>query len=182
MARKGEMSLILEELKQLNSKVDGIKEELQTLNNTVTGIRQDVDKNIEDIANIREELNTYKNRTDSDILQLKTSFNNREQQLRSCTVRIFNFQVSAGESVDNYANLATRVYDRVIQPALAAAVAAGDLARVPPQAAAIEACFRAFSPTEPPAGAAPCSGHLPPVQPLREILRHEEQAGGHIPV
>jgi len=146
---------ILEELRLLHAKVDNVDTKLQTLTDTVSGIRTDVDKNTGDIASLRREFDEHKASSSSDILQLKTAFNNREQQLRSSTIRIFNFQVVPRESVDNYQILAARVFDRIIQPALAAAVAAGDLGRVPNQAAAIEACFRAFSPSEPAPGSPP---------------------------
>jgi len=146
---------ILEELRLLNAKVDGVDGKLEALNNTVKGLRTDVDRNSISIAAIQDDLNTYKETTNADILAIKTSFNRREQQLRSCTVRIFNFQVSPGESVDNYKGLGVRVYDRLIQPALAAAVQGGDLAKILAQSASIEACFRAFSPSEPAPGDPP---------------------------
>jgi len=143
------LAQILEELKALNNKVDGIDNKLEALTTKVNGIREDVDKNTAAIATLRAEFDAHKEKSSAEVLKLKVSMNKREQQLRSCTVRIFNMPHVYGESVDNFSALTKHVYDRLISPALTAAVAAGDLPRVPPQQQAIEACFRAFSPTEP---------------------------------
>ncbi len=146
---------ILNQLRSLDSKIDGVNTKLETLNSTVVTLRSDVTSNTANIQQLRDDFESYKSETSKDILRLKTSFNHREQQLRSCTVRIFNLPTVHGESVDNYKGLSARVYERLIRPALAAAKAAGDLATVPQPQNAIEACFRAYMPTEPPAGSPP---------------------------
>jgi len=148
----------LEELKQLaviSAKVDGVDGKLTELNNTVSGLRVDVDANKASIATLTADLAAHKDLTSKEINALKLGFNQREQQLRSNTIRIFNLPHSPGESVDNYRNLAVKVYDRLLLPALTAAAEGGELGRVPPQQSTIESCFRAFSINEPDPGAPP---------------------------
>jgi len=158
--------------------VDGVSNKLAELTGTVNQIRTDVDANTNNITALTTDLEAFKTSTAADINKLKIAFNNREQQLRSATVRIFNFPHSHGESVDNFRNLTAKVFDRLIQPALAAAVEAGELARAPPQQSVIEACFRAFAPNEPAAGDPP----LPVICRLSNrfykscVLRHKKAA------
>ena len=148
----------LDALDTLNTKIDNIATSLNQLTTQVNSIQSSVDSNTADIAKnstaiaeLRAELQQNK----LDVKSLKTSHNQREQRLRATTIRLFNFPVILGESVDNYRPLATRVYDKVLKPALVAARAAGDVGSVSQQQNCVEACFRAFSPKEPPPGAAP---------------------------
>lgn len=146
---------ILAQLKSLDSKVDSVNSKLEALNTTVTNLGKEVASNTADIKELRADFEKYKTDSEAELKKLKTSFNHREQQLRSTTVRIFNLPPIFGESVDNYKGLASRVYDCLIRPALVAAKAAGDLATVPQQQNSIEACFRAYVPVEPAAGSPP---------------------------
>ncbi len=132
---------ILEKLKSfdtLEGKIDGIDRKFGELNSTVTKLQASVTQHSNDIEEIRAELASYK----AEVRTLKTAHNSREQRLRASTVRLFNFPVAIGESVDNYKPLAAKVYDRIIKPTLQAARAAGDIGSTPQQQNAIEACFR----------------------------------------
>ena len=148
----------LDTLDSLNTKIDGIASSLNQLTTRVNSLQQSVDSNIKNIETNTaaiEEIRAELQQNKSDIKSLKTSHNLREQRLRSTTVRLFNFPVLAGESVDNYKSLAARVYDKVVRPSLVAAKAAGDVGVVSQQQNCIEACFRSFSPREPAPGSPP---------------------------
>ena len=152
---------IVQQLKKLNAldtlstKMDGISASLnqltskvETLQQTVSANTTDIAANKADIAELRGEL--QKNKTE--VKALKTSHNLREQRLRSTTVRLFNFPVTIGESLDNYRPLETKVYEKIVRPAIVAAKAAGYVGSVSQQQNCIEACFRVFSPREPEPG------------------------------
>jgi len=85
----------------------------------------------------------------TEVKQLKEQFNTREQQLRSNSVRLFNFPGSNNET-----GLAAKVYDKVLKPILAAAKAKGEIATLPQVGTAIEEVFRvgkfAAGPGKPP--------------------------------
>ncbi len=159
MAGKGDkLDRILEELKKLDvldKKFDSLNTKIETLTATTTTLRTDVTANTTDINNLRAEFESFKQTSQTETRQLKTAFNNREQQLRSTTIRVFNMPVVGGESIDNYKALANRVYERLLRPALVAAKAAGDLGVIPQQATIIEACYRVFQQREPEPGAPP---------------------------
>ncbi len=138
-------------LDSLETKIDGIDRKFSDLSATVTTLQTTVTTHTDDIAEIRQELASTK----ADIRSLKVSHNYREQRLRACTLRLFNFPTAAGESVDNYKPLAAKVYDRIIRPALTAARTSGDIGTVYQQQNALEACFRVFSPQAPPPGSPP---------------------------
>ena len=164
---------ILEKLRKLDSvesKIDNLATQFNTLTTTVNTLKTDVKSNTDDIAAIRLELGSAKEEMESykkEVKSLKTAHNTREQRLRACTLRIFNVPCSIGESQDNFKNLATKIYDRVIRPALTAAKAAGDIGIVPQYQNAIKSCFRAFSQREPKtreaAGPSAASSSPPPV-------------------
>ncbi len=148
----------LDALESLNTKIDGISTSLNelsskvnTIQSTVNTITSDIAANTAAIAELRGELLLNK----QEVKALKTSHNMREQRLRATTLRLFNFPVSDGESIDNYRPLGARVYEKIVRPALVAAKAAGDIGTVSQQQNCIEACFRVFSPREPPPGSAP---------------------------
>ena len=142
------LDLILEKLKSfdtLEKKIDNLDSKFNDLSTTVNTLNTTVASHTSEIAEIRAELAKNK----EDIRSLKVSHNNREQRLRACTLRLFNFPTAPGESVDNYKPLAAKVYDRIIRPALSAAKGAGDIGTLPQQQNAMEACFRVFSPQGP---------------------------------
>jgi len=78
------------------------------------------------------------NALNTDVKNLKDLVNFREQQHRSSTIRVFNFPGSDAET-----NLATKVYDRLFKPILAAAKQKGDLATLPQVGTTIENIYRA---------------------------------------
>ena len=148
----------LDTLDGLNTKIDGIASSLGELTNKVNNLQTSVTTNTSDIAantaaiaELREELRLNK----QEVKTLKTSHNMREQRLRATKLRLFNFPVNDGESIDNYRPLAARVYEKIVRPALVAAKAAGDIGTVSQQQNCMEACFRVFSPREPSPGSAP---------------------------
>ncbi len=74
----------------------------------------------------------------ADVRSLKDIVNHHEQQSRATSLRIFNFPGSCDET-----GLATKVYDRLLKPILAAAKAKGDLATLPQVGNTIEDIYRA---------------------------------------
>jgi len=74
----------------------------------------------------------------ADVKSLKDIVNYHEQQTRASSLRIFNFPGSGDETA-----LATKVYDRLLKPILAAAKAKGDLATLPQVGNTIEDIYRA---------------------------------------
>ncbi len=148
----------LDALDSLSTKIDSISTTLDKLSSSVNSLWASVTTNTDSIATntaaiaeIKEEMAKHK----MEMKSLKTSHNSREQRLRATTVRLFNFPVTIGESIDNYKPLSTRVYDKIIRPALVAAKAAGGIGTVSQQQNCIEACFRSFSPREPAPGSPP---------------------------
>jgi len=77
-----------------------------------------------------------------EVKSLKEAGNSRDQASRSAVIRVFNIPVFEDESKDNNKLLASKVYDRVLKPVLAAAKAKGDIAVLPQVATVIEDCFR----------------------------------------
>lgn len=149
---------ILEELKKLDvldKKFDELNNKIGSLTATTNQLRKDVDVNAGSIKSLKEEFDAFKLTSQAETKTLKTAFNNREQQLRATTIRVFNMPTMLGESVDNYKALTSRVYDRLIRPAMVAAKAAGDLGVTPQQATIIEACYRVFQQREPEPGTPP---------------------------
>ncbi len=125
------------EIKQINSKFD-------QLSTKVTNIESSVNDNTAAIKEIRAELASSK----AEVKTIKTAFNSREQRLRATTIRVLNFPCQPDDSLDNNKALTSRIYDRIIRPAVAAAKTAGDINTIPQLQNAIEACFRAYPPRE----------------------------------
>ncbi len=153
------LDLILSKLNSMETKFDGLLTKVEQLSTTVSELQTTVTEHTESIATLRAELDTNK----ADLRALKTAFNTREQRLRATTLRIFNVPTSPGESAENFKPLAAKIYDRILRPAFVAAKASGDLGAVPQQATAVEACFRAFSPTVSPEASSGQSAAPPPV-------------------
>ncbi len=147
------LDLILSKLESMETKFDGfltrfdaLSTRVDTLESSITSNTANISTNAASIAAIQSELASNK----AEIRTLKTSFNNREQRLRSTTLRIFNVPATVGESLENFKPLASKVYDKILRPALVAAKSAGDIPSVPQQATLIEACFRTSTNTSPP--------------------------------
>ncbi len=132
----------LKKLDTLEGKIDDFNNRFESLSNKVTS-------NTNDIAAIRDDLDKFKVKVNTDIRSLRTSHNNREQRLRSSTIRIFNVPYTRGESLDNFKGLTAKVYDRIIRPTLVAAKSAGDIGSVQQQQNVIDSCFRAFTARDP---------------------------------
>ncbi len=142
----------LDKLDSLEDKIDNISTKLNTLTAEVDSLKTKVNSNTTDITDMKEELTkvqTEMNLYKQEVWKLKSTNNAREQRLRASTVRIFNIPVNAGESLENFKPLSTKVYDRILRPALVAAKTAGDIGTVPQIQTAVEACFRAFTQTDP---------------------------------
>ena len=73
----------------------------------------------------------------SEVKHLKERDNEREQDLRSNALRLFNFPGSDSET-----NLSGRVYDKLLKPILAAAKSKGDIANLPQVGNTIVEIFR----------------------------------------
>ena len=172
--------LKLQKLDSVEEKIDKLNNKFESLSAKVDSLESSVATNAACISTIQEELLAFKTETKRDIKNLKTSHNAREQRLRASTVRVFNIPYVVGEPLDNYKLLSSKVYDKVLRPALVAAKAAGDLGSVPQQQNVIEACYRAFTQQEP-------SGDGPPPPVIARlvstavkiaVLKHKK----HIPV
>lgn len=131
-------------------KIDSVEKEIKSLNDKfdqlstkVTTIEKTVNDHAAAISEIKKEMASSK----AEMKTLKTSYNNREQRLRASTIRVLNFPCQPDDANDNYKALTARIYDRIVRPAIVAAKAAGDISSVPQQQNAIEACFRAFTPS-----------------------------------
>lgn len=148
------MDLILQRLEKLDAldnislKLDDLTGQVKQLTDTVTSLQHDVKSNRSDIEDLRDELEIFKRDTKYEIKTIKTNQNIREQQLRSTTVRIFNFPVMKDESADNYRALSQRIYDRILRPLMTAGKNAGDLPTVPQIQNTSEACYRIFTQRE----------------------------------
>jgi len=142
---KQKLDLILEKLKKL----DTLESKIDDFGAKLDRIKVTVNVHTEEIANIKKQMDDYKADTDKQIITLKSSFNQREQQARACTIRVFNIPYVPGESLDNYKSLSTRVYDKILRPLLAVAKSAGHLGSVPQAQNTIEACYRVFYQQEP---------------------------------
>ncbi len=141
------LAQILDKLNKLDvveRKIDSIDRKFDELSSTVNTLQTTVAGHTDEIASLRQELDAHK----AEVKQLKFSHNIREQRLRACTIRVFNFSYVVGESLDNHKALAARVYDRIVRPAMAAARAGGDIGSVSQQQNAIETCFRIVAPRE----------------------------------
>lgn len=73
----------------------------------------------------------------SEVKHLKERDNEREQDLRSNALRLFNFPGSDSET-----NLSGRVYEKLLKPILAAAKSKGDIATLPQVGNTIVEIFR----------------------------------------
>ncbi len=137
----------LEKLNQLDSietKLESLQLNLSTLTSTVQQLQSNVTSNTSAIAEIKSEMASFKEDTNKEIRALKSTLNRREQQIRASTIRIFNFPVTPGESVENYKSLTGRVYDRLLRPLMTAAKSGGDLGVVPQVQNTVDACYRVY--------------------------------------
>ncbi len=82
-----------------------------------------------------------------EIKKLKEQANDRDQQARDLTVRLFNFPVADGDTAETGRTLATKIYDRILKPILVAAKAKGDISSVPVANNVVEDAFRVRKPT-----------------------------------
>ena len=141
----------LDTLDSVVSKLDSLTATVNNISSVVEALEEKVKTNSSDILGLRKEFEHFKNDSKLEIRSIKNTLNIREQQMRSNSVRLFNYPVGADEA----ANLSSRLYDRIFKPLLSAAKAAGDLASVPQVHNTIETCYRAFSQEEPAEGASP---------------------------
>ncbi len=145
-----QLSQILSKLEKLNkldsieSKLESLQTNLTALTGTVQQLQTSVTANTAANAETRSELAAFKEETSREIRALKTTLNRREQQLRATTIRVFHFPTTPGESIENYKNLANRVYDRILRPLMAAAKSGGDLGVVPQIQNTVESCYRVY--------------------------------------
>jgi hypothetical protein len=114
------LSLLLKQTKQLSvyeEKISSLEAENKSLRSTVNTLSKEMHS-------------------------LKSAVNNSDQQRRGNTVRLLGLPMSEDEvgATDGGKSLATRVYDRIIKPILAAARAKG---AIPSCASVIEECYRA---------------------------------------
>lgn len=161
---KDKLDAILDKLKKLDtleSKIDSFSADLKGLTARVTSLhadientREDVTANTQAIHDLRGEFLSNKMTTNAQIHALQNNLNIREQQLKACTIRIFNLPIIVGEGADNYKMLSIRVYD-VLRPLLVAAKAAGDVATVQQQHNVIESCYRLQASDDPKPGSPP---------------------------
>jgi hypothetical protein len=118
-------------------------QKLDFLINSVITLQKDVSEMKGVIAKVAtlEAKNTALEKTVRDlsleVKQLKEQSNLREQQLRSNSIRLFNFPGSNDET-----GLAAKVYDKVLKPILAAAKAKGEISTLPQVGTTIEEVFR----------------------------------------
>ena len=82
-----------------------------------------------------------------EIKKLKEQANDRDQQARDLTVRLFNFPIADGDTAETGRSLATKIYDHILKPILVAAKAKGDFASVPVANNVVEDAFRVGKPT-----------------------------------
>jgi hypothetical protein len=80
-----------------------------------------------------------------EIKKLKEQANDRDQQARDLTVRLFNFPIADGDTAETGRTLATKIYDRILKPILVAAKAKGDISSVPVANNVVEDAFRVGS-------------------------------------
>lgn len=145
----------LGKLDTIDTKLDDLNGQVKIITDTVSNLQHEVKSNRSDIEDLRDELENFKRDTKYEVKNIKTNLNTREQQLRSTTVRIFNFPIMKDEAVDNYKGLSQRVYDRILRPLMTAGKNAGDLATVPQIQNTTEACYRIFTQREPEPGKPP---------------------------
>jgi uncharacterized coiled-coil protein SlyX len=82
-----------------------------------------------------------------EVKKLKEQANDRDQQSRDLTIRLFNFPTAEGDTAETGRTLATRIYDRILKPILVAAKAKGDTQTVPGVNNVVEDAFRVGKPT-----------------------------------
>ena len=89
-----------------------------------------------------------------EVLSLKEQANNREQQFRSNSIRVFGLSISEEEANDTSGKvLSKRVYDAIIKPVLVAAKANKQIDVFPQQLNAISDAYRVR------VGTGQCPGH-----------------------
>lgn len=137
------------------AKLDDLGSKVSILTDTVNVLQSDIKANSGDIKELRRDFETFKSSTCDELRAVKTTLNNRELQLRSSAIRLFNYPVLRDEAGDNYKALQQRVYDRILRPLMTAAKGAGDLASVPQIQNTIESCYRVFQQEEHQDGKAP---------------------------
>ena len=128
------LDAILNQLKDLVP----IRACLEELKSSIVEVKVEVKALQFEVANHNDRLTAL----ERDMLEQKDMANRQQQQLRSLTLRIFNFPLSPDEAADNNAGLRARVYDTVLKPLLTAAKAAKEISSVPQMATIVEACFR----------------------------------------
>ena len=94
----------------------------------------------------------------NEVHTLKNLVNHREQEFRSCSIRISGFPLTEEEKTQGSKYLSERLYDRVIRPILTAAKANGLLEKVPTLPNTVLSCYRVGS-----AAAKPNKPNSPPV-------------------
>ena len=136
-----------------NKKLDLILEQLKALGPMtamLTELKDSISTVKEEVRSLQFESSAHADRLDAlekDMRSQKDLANKQQQQLRSLTVRLLNFPVSAGEKEDNNNGLKTHVYDRILKPLLSAAKSSKALSTLPQLGSVIEACFRSFNST-----------------------------------
>ena len=133
-ATDAKLDLILEQLKDLGP----IRNCLEDMKASIVEVKVEVNALQYDVAIHNDRISAL----ERDMLEQKDMANRQQQQLRSLTLRIFNFPESPDETADNNSGLRTCVYDTVLKPLLTAAKAAKELTSVPQMATVVEACFR----------------------------------------
>ena len=105
-----------------------------------------------------EKLETSYEVLSNEVLMLKTLVNVREQELRTCNIRISGFPLTPEEKESDSKYLCERIYDRVLRPILTAAKANGLVEKVPTLPNTISSCYRVGN-----AAAKPGKPNAPPV-------------------
>ena len=122
-ATDAKLDLILEQLKDLGP----IRNCLEDMKASIVEVKVEVSALQYDVAIHNDRISAL----ERDMLEQKDMANRQQQQLRSLTLRIFNFPESPDETADNNSGLRTRVYHTVLKPLLTAAKAAKELTSVP---------------------------------------------------
>ena len=89
-----------------------------------------------------EKLETSYEALSNEVLTLKNLVNVREQELRTCNIRISGFPLTLEEKMSDSKHLSERIYDRVLRPILTAAKANGLVEKVPTLLNTISNCYR----------------------------------------
>ena len=86
---------------------------------------------------------------DKEIKNMKSALNDRDQSFKAKNLRILGFPVAADEkATDGGKSFSLRLYNTILKPILAAAVAKGELDAVPPCSSIIEKAYRIGRPAD----------------------------------